>query len=118
MDELTRVLDAWKKGIDAHRPGDVAALFAEDAIFQGLHPYSVGRAGVAAYYDSQPLGMTVDYHIVREKRLAGDVRLGWVEADFHFDSRHGGDGREPVEVNLTVVLAGGLIGHYHVSRRV
>ncbi|MFI5893617.1 nuclear transport factor 2 family protein [Actinoplanes sp. NPDC051513] len=110
--ELSGALDAWKAGIDAHRPDDVAAVFTEDAVFQGLKPYTVGRAGVAAYYDSQPPGMTVDYRVMREKQL-GKVVLGWVEADFHFT-----DGRDPVEVNLTVVLIGGRITHYHVSRRV
>ena len=45
----------WTSGgraIDAHDPERVAAVFTEDAIFQGLHPYSVGREGVADYYDS------------------------------------------------------------------
>jgi hypothetical protein len=39
---LRGVLDQWKAGVDAHEPQTVAALFTEDAIFQGLHPYSVG----------------------------------------------------------------------------
>ncbi|WP_328473346.1 hypothetical protein OHA21_12260 [Actinoplanes sp. NBC_00393] len=109
---VTGVLDAWQKGIEQHRPDDVGALFTEDAIFQGLRPYSVGPAGVAAYYDSQPMGMTVEYRIREVRRLAEEVLLGWAEADFHFV-----DGRDPVQVNLTVVLTGGLISHYHASRR-
>ena len=44
---LSAVLDRWKAGVDAHRPERVAALFTEDAVFQGLHPYSVGRQYVA-----------------------------------------------------------------------
>lgn len=56
---LRGVLDDWKAGVDAHEPQKVAAVFTEDAIFQGLRPYSVGREGVAKYYDGQPLGMTV-----------------------------------------------------------
>ena len=48
---LLRVLDQWKAGIDAHDPGRVAAVFTEDAIFQGLRPYSVGPRGVFDYYD-------------------------------------------------------------------
>ncbi|MEV8610870.1 hypothetical protein AB0383_23630 [Amycolatopsis sp. NPDC051373] len=35
---ITRVLDAWKDGVDSHRPGRVAACFTEDALFQGAHP--------------------------------------------------------------------------------
>ncbi|WP_433367591.1 YybH family protein [Actinoplanes sp. CA-142083] len=108
---VTEALDAWQRGIAAHEPHKVAALFTEDAIFQGLKPYTVGRDGVAAYYDSQPLGMTVDYRVITEKAL-GDVVVGWVEADFHFTDE------DPVLLNLTVVLKDGLITHYHVSHRV
>jgi hypothetical protein len=51
---LRDVLDRWKGAIDAHEPQHVAATFTSDAIFQGLHPYGVGRKAVAEYYDSQP----------------------------------------------------------------
>ena len=54
---LREVLDRWKSAVDAHEPQRVAAGFTENAIFQGLHPYSVGRQGIADYYASQPLGM-------------------------------------------------------------
>ncbi len=47
---LREVLDEWKAGVDDHDPGRVAAVFTEDATFQGLHPYSVGRRGVFDYY--------------------------------------------------------------------
>ena len=57
-DILTGVLSRWKAAVDAHDPERVASCFTEDAIFQGLHPYSVGRQGIAEYYGSQPLGMT------------------------------------------------------------
>jgi len=110
--DLEIALDAWKKGIDAHRPQDVADTFTPDAIFQGLRPYTVGRAGIAAYYDSQPIGMTVDYRIMQIRRPADGVVIGWVAADFRFPDR------DPVELNLTVVLVDGLIAHYQVSHRV
>lgn len=113
--DLDAVLAAWKSGIDEHRPDDVAALFTEDAIFQGLHPYGVGRAAVAAYYAGQPVGLTVDYRILEIRRLAGDVVLGWVAADFTFPPS---DGRPPFVSQLTVVVREGLIAHYHVSPRI
>ena len=112
LDILHTVLDEWKAGVDAHEPKRVASTFTDDAIFQGLHPYTVGRAGIAAYYDSQPLGMTVDYRILAVREPADGVVIGWVAADFHFTDR------DPVQLNLTVVLAGGLIAHYQVSPRV
>ena len=73
---LRGVLDPWKAAVDAHEPEGVARLFTEDAIFQGLHPYSVGRKGVAEYYDSQPRGMTAEFAILETRRYADDVRSG------------------------------------------
>ena len=81
---LRSVLDRWKAGVDAHEPERVAAVFTEDAIFQGLRPYRVGRQGVADYYDSQPLDMKVEYRILETRRPADDVVLGYLSADFSF----------------------------------
>ncbi|MEU8638099.1 SgcJ/EcaC family oxidoreductase [Amycolatopsis sp. NPDC048633] len=114
MDILTGVLDAWKSAVDAHDPERVAASFTEDAIFQGLHPYSVGRDGVAKYYDSQPLGMTAAYRIVETRQLADDVILGYASVDFAFTDR------PAISVHLSVIVRRvgdqWLIGHYQVSR--
>ncbi|MCR6483075.1 SgcJ/EcaC family oxidoreductase [Amycolatopsis sp. OK19-0408] len=113
-DILTGVLDAWRSAVDAHEPERVAENFTEDAIFQGLHPYRVGRAGVAEYYAAQPLGMTADYRIVETRRLADDVVLGYASVDFGFLDR------ATLSVHLSVVVRreGGrwLIAHYQVSR--
>jgi uncharacterized protein (TIGR02246 family) len=111
---LTGVLDRWKAEIEAHRPERVAALFTEDAIFQGLHPYSVGRTGVDEYYDSQPLGLTADYRLLETRRLADNVVLGYAFVEFGFTDR------SPVPVNLTVVARHDgddwRLAHYQVSR--
>ncbi|HEX6340230.1 SgcJ/EcaC family oxidoreductase [Umezawaea sp.] len=113
-DILTGVLDEWKAGVDAHDPERVAATFTEDAVFQGLRPYSVGREGVAAYYDGQPLGLTADHRVLEVRRLAEDVVLGYVAVDFGFTDR------PALAVLLGVVLrrvdGAWLIGHYQVSR--
>ena len=113
---LRGVLDAWQRAIDEHQPERVADTFTEDALFQGLRPYSVGRPGIAEYYAGQPTGMKVTYHVRETRRLADDVLLGWVAAEFTFAEPE----RPPIPVDLTVVLsrAGGTwrIGHYHVSR--
>ncbi|GAA2902194.1 hypothetical protein Acy02nite_71260 [Actinoplanes cyaneus] len=111
---LRDVLDAWQQAIAEHDHDRVAALFTEDAVFQGLHPYSVGRPGVAAYYAAQPPGMTVDYRILRSRPLADDVVLGWIAAEFRFAD----ESRPPLPVSLTVVVRGGKIAHYHVSHRI
>jgi uncharacterized protein (TIGR02246 family) len=113
-DILTGVLDEWKSAVDAHDPDRVAASFTEDAIFQGLHPYSVGREGVAAYYASQPLGLTADYELLESRRPAEDVVLGYSSVDFGFTDR------PTLSVHLSVLLRRidgvWLISHYQVSR--
>lgn len=113
-DEVLRgVLDQWKAGINAHEPQRVAEVFARDAIFQGLRPYSVGRQGVADYYDSQPRGMTVSYRILESRQPAPDVVVGYVSADFTFPDRP--------TMNLYIGALvergddGWRIGHYQAS---
>jgi uncharacterized protein (TIGR02246 family) len=113
-DILRGVLERWKAAVDAHDPERVASCFTGDAIFQGLHPYSVGRQGVADYYASQPLGMMATYKILETRRLATDLVLGYLSVDFSF-----GD-RRTLTVYLGVVVKrtaeGWSISHYQVSR--
>ncbi|MEU6548909.1 SgcJ/EcaC family oxidoreductase [Streptomyces sp. NPDC046915] len=107
-------MDGWKSAVDAHEPQQVASLFTEDAVFQGLHPYTVGRQGVADYYDSQPLGLTADYEVLQTRQLAEDVLLGYLGVDFSFTDR------PTIEVTLSVVLRHVVdqwrIAHYQVSK--
>jgi uncharacterized protein (TIGR02246 family) len=84
---IVDVIDEWKAGIDAHDPARVAAVFAEDAVFQGLRPYGVGPDAVAKYYDSQPAGMTVTYRILESRSPADDVVLGYLSATFAYLDR-------------------------------
>ncbi|MEV5845805.1 hypothetical protein AB0M32_27920 [Streptomyces sp. NPDC051985] len=111
---LSGVLDRWQAGVDAHQPDRVAALFTEDAVFQGLHPYSVGRQGVADYYASQPLGMKAEYRVLETRRLADGIVLGYLAVEFSFTDR------PPLDVKLSVLVTRvaqeWFIGHYQVSR--
>jgi uncharacterized protein (TIGR02246 family) len=110
---LRAVLDQWKAAVDAHEPEAVAAVFSEQAIFQGLHPYTVGRRGVAEYYASQPLGMTAAYTIREARRLAPGLVLGYLSVDFSFTDR------PTLTVYLGVIARHvadtWLIDHYQVS---
>ncbi|MGW7522574.1 YybH family protein [Streptomyces sp. NPDC054783] len=111
---LGGVLDRWKAAVDAHQPDRVASLFTEDAIFQGLHPYGVGRRKIAEYYDSQPLGMKAAYRILQTRRPADGVVLGYLDVEFSFTDR------PPLEVKLSVLVTraaeGWYVSHYQVSR--
>jgi uncharacterized protein (TIGR02246 family) len=98
---IRSTIDDWQAGIDAHDPTRVAAVFTEDAVFQGLRSYGVGRHAVADYYDSQPAGMTVTYRILESRRPAGDVVLGYLAATFGYPDR------PAVELAIGVVLTRG-----------
>jgi len=107
---LATVLDRWKDAVDAHEPERVAENFTDDAIFQGLHPYTVGPKGVAEYYDSQPIGMTAKYTIQETRRLADNLVLGYLHVDFDFTDM------PTVSVQLSLLVEGEKIRHYQVSR--
>ncbi|MBS2532701.1 nuclear transport factor 2 family protein [Catenulispora sp. NF23] len=111
---LRDVLDRWKTHVDAHEPERVAALFTEEALFQGLHPYSVGRPGVAEYYASQPLGMTADYQILHTRRLADALVLGYLRVSFAFTDRP----TLPVYISVLAKREseGWFLDHYQVSK--
>ena len=111
---LRSVLDEWKAAVDAHDPQRAAATFTNDAIFQGLHPYTVGRQGIADYYASLPLGMTATYRILETRRPADNLILGYLSVDFAFTDR------PTLTVYLGVLIQptpdGAKICHYQVSR--
>ena len=112
--ELDAVLTRWKAAVDAHQPEHVAALFTKDAIFQGLHPYTVGPAGVAEYYAAQPTGMTAAYTLRETRALSDGLVLGYLTVDFGFSDR------ATLTVYLSVIIRqeadGWRIAHYQVSR--
>ncbi|HKV20675.1 MAG TPA: nuclear transport factor 2 family protein [Mycobacterium sp.] len=111
---LRSALDEWQAGINAGDPQRVAAAFTDDAIFQGLRPYSVGRQGVEEYYGSQPPGMTVSYRILESRQPGPGVVLGYIRADFEFR------GQAPIPLNIGVLVqhgpGGWRISHYQASR--
>lgn len=113
-DLLDAVLTRWKAAVDARQPEHVAALFTADAIFQGLHPYTVGPAGVAGYYAAQPAGMTAAYTLRETRQLSDGLILGYLTVDFGFSDR------ATLTVYLSVIIRqdarGWRIAHYQVSR--
>lgn len=113
-DIIGEVMDRWQAGVDSHQPDRVAEQFTEDAVFQGLRPYSVGRQGVSAYYAGQPRGMTVSYRILEARRVGADGVLGYLHADFAFPDQ------TIVSVRIGVLVTRGadgwLIAYYQASR--
>jgi len=90
----------WICGRTASTPSGPSGwprCFTEDAVFQGLSPYSVGRQGVRDYYAGQPRGTTVRYSVLESRRPAADVVHGYVRADFAYPDR------PPLRLYLSVV---------------
>ncbi len=112
---LIRVLGGWADAVRRHEPKRVAAYFTEDAIFQGFDRTPVvGRAGVAAYYDKQPVGLTPTYTVLETRSFSEDTFLAFVDVDFTPPNA------AVIPVHLTVALVRSegewLIRHYHVSK--
>ena len=108
------VMDRWQAAVDAHEPEQVASNFTQDAIFQGLHPYSVGPQSVAEYYAAQPLGMKAEYTVLETRQVAEDIVLGYLGVDFSYTD-------QPTRsVWISVLLkdtpSGWAISHYQVSK--
>jgi uncharacterized protein (TIGR02246 family) len=112
---LTEVLDAWANGIREHQPERVASYFTEDALFQGFDKtQTIGRPGVVAYYDKQPVGLSPAFRILEHRQLSDEALIAYVDVDF---TRPDG---VVIPVHLTAVLelteGSWLISHYHVSK--
>jgi muconolactone delta-isomerase len=112
-DLIDAVLTQWRAAVNAHQPEQVAALFTADAIFQGLHPYTVGPAGIAEYYAAQPAGLTAAYTVLETRALGDRLVLGYLTVDFGFSDR------PALTVCLSVIVRreadGPRISHYQVS---
>ena len=106
---IREALTEWKAGIDSHDPARVAAVFTDDAIFQGLHPHTIGSQGVFDYYDAQPVGLSVEFSFHATRRPADNVALGYLRADF---TRPDGD---VIPLNLSVLLDRGSDDRWRIS---
>lgn len=113
-DIVTDVMGRWKAGVDFHRPEQVAALFTEDALFQGLHPDPTrGTAAIIDYYAGQPQDLWAEFALLTCRRYTAGMIVGYLAVDFHAGTR------SVTSTHLTVVLVHGSTGwhiaHYHVS---
>ena len=113
-DVVTAVLDRWADGIARHDSAAVAAVFTDDALFQGFDPAPVfGQAAVAAYYEKQPVGLRASFDLTSARPVGDDAVLGYAQVDFDRP-----DGVVGVYLTVLVQRSGEIwsIVHYHVSR--
>ena len=112
---VTDALDGWADAIRAHEPERAASSFTEDAVFQGFdRTHTVGRPGITAYYDKQPVGLSPTYEVLERRQLSDDTLIAYVAVDFARP-----DGLViPVHLTAVLVRADGewLLSHYPVSK--
>ncbi|MGO4592261.1 SgcJ/EcaC family oxidoreductase [Leifsonia sp. 2TAF2] len=112
---LEEILHDWAESIRTHHADVVAAAFTTDAVFQGFdRTHAVGRAGIAAYYEKQPLGLTAAYRVLETRAIGEEAFVAFVDVDF---TRPDGE-VIPTHLTLVVVRDQGewLIQQYHVSK--
>ncbi|GAA4203066.1 SgcJ/EcaC family oxidoreductase [Microbispora amethystogenes] len=109
------VLGRWKAAFDGHRPGAMAELFTEDALFQGFGPAVVaGQDAVRAYYEAVPDDRRAEVTVLHTYTVGERVAGGF--ADVTFSDPTGWEAK----VHMSLVLRrddnGWRILQYHVSR--
>ncbi|WP_328290871.1 SDR family NAD(P)-dependent oxidoreductase [Nocardia aurantiaca] len=80
---VAEVLNAWETAFNDRRTTDIASLFTEDALFQGVDPdLRVGPAEISAYYDNVADGTTVTAKVRHAVRLGEETVSAFAEAEF------------------------------------
>ncbi|WP_103533427.1 nuclear transport factor 2 family protein [Streptomyces sp. SM11] len=111
---LAGLLQEWQTRFNEPDPERAAALFTEDALFQGLFPDPViGPESIADYYRQVPPGTRATVRPLHGYRGGCDWIGGLAQVVFH---QHDGD--FPVRLSLVAVRGdeGWRIRQYHVSR--
>ncbi|MEV4248252.1 nuclear transport factor 2 family protein [Streptosporangium canum] len=108
------LLGVWRRAFDEHRTADLASLFTEDALFQGIGPrLLVGPAEISGYYGDVAAGTTADVKVLRGNPLCEGMVGGFAEVTF--TARTG----ETYPIRLSVVAqrveGAWLIRQYHAG---
>lgn len=115
-DVLTRLLHDWQQAFNAHRPAEIAALFSQDALFQGISPQlGHGPQEIFDYYARVVRGTTAQVKVVSGGQLSQETVHGFAEVTFTAPT---GD-VHLICLSIVAKRAGGiwLIHQYHASTR-
>ncbi|MDA0636469.1 YybH family protein [Nonomuraea sp. CA-218870] len=113
-DVLTRLLHDWQQAFNAHRPAGIAALFSQDALFQGISPkLGHGPQEIFDYYARVPRGTTAQVKVISGGQLSQETVHGFAEVTFTAAT---GD-VHLICLSIVAKRAGGvwLIHQYHAS---
>jgi uncharacterized protein (TIGR02246 family) len=116
VDAVDQVVGRWAAAFNSHDVRDIAALFAPDALFQGIGPAPlVGRDAAGDYYRAVPdSNRATDVRVLHTWAIGEDVLGGFVDITF----RGPDDWELRVYLSLVLQRSGGdwEIRQYHVSR--
>ncbi|WP_433434822.1 YybH family protein [Nonomuraea sp. CA-141351] len=80
---LTGLLHDWQRAFDRHRPAEIASLFSQDALFQGISPrLRRGPQEIFEYYDRVTRGTTAQVKVVSAAQLSQAIVHGFAEVTF------------------------------------
>ncbi|MFF5703099.1 nuclear transport factor 2 family protein [Streptomyces sp. NPDC012794] len=117
---LADILEEWRAAFGERRVDDIVALFADDALFQGLSPRLLnGRAEIRTYYENVPPGTTATVEVLHSRPVAAEALGGFATVTFRTPTPEDLAGT-PLTVRLSVLAQhtgdGWRIRQYHVSR--
>lgn len=108
------LLAQWQLAFGRRDIETIAALFAEDALFQGLSPALLaGRNAIRHYYENVPPNVRAQVGEINTTSLAPDTACGFAAVTFEI----AGQAAKPVRLSMTVQRCNGQwqIKTYHVS---
>lgn len=109
------LLAQWQLAFGQRDVETIAALFAEDALFQGLSPALLaGRDAIRGYYENVPPNVQAQVGEVSAMALTADTACGFAAVTFDV----AGQAAKPVRLSMTVQRCNSgqwQIKTYHVS---
>ncbi|RBQ21061.1 hypothetical protein DP939_08395 [Spongiactinospora rosea] len=82
-DAIAGLMERWRSAFNARRTSDLAALFTEDALFQGISPRLLfGRAEISEYYNNVAEGTKAHLEVLRTKPLHDGIAAGFANVTF------------------------------------
>jgi uncharacterized protein (TIGR02246 family) len=116
-DVIAKLLSIWQQAFNDHRPAEIAALFTDDAQFQGISPrLRIGPEEITEYYANVADGARATVKMLHGNALNEGIVAGF--ADVTFTALTG----ECFPIRLSVVAqhsaeGAWLIRQYHAAPR-
>ncbi|MFF6984031.1 SgcJ/EcaC family oxidoreductase [Streptomyces sp. NPDC008343] len=113
-DVLVDLLSTWQQAFDDNRSEDIAALFTEDALFQGYSPkLRIGPAEITDYYNDVAAGAKAEVRVLQGNQVGANAVAGF--ADVTFTSPTGITTAARLSVTAQFITGAWRIRQYHAA---